>query len=364
MDSLGRHRGATDGRSPLRSSKADTEPRLSLGEGTLPPGLRGSTLRWRPTRSPARAALVQPHRAPSLPTMSSFPPLRTSSHIALWWALYDGSYSATLSRMNAAAPILIGYDGSDTARRAVQEAAELFTAPPSVGGYGVGTRVLPTRSARCQRTPRAWGPHRLILWPRRRSTTRLRLTPIASQRRGLRWRSPSDFRPRRSQWPMRASWRTRLSEVARKQVCCRRRWLQGAERAPGKAGGQYLERSCEARLVPGPSGSRTIGPASARRRVSRRLSASKSFLLPRGSQDSRHVSPVAVDPYRVYLRPIAGETRDVGPLFVSCRHPLLIFADHFVPSPSGPDSGPTTPTTGGKIVWLLSYKHPGSKGVA
>ena len=28
--------------------------------------------------------------------------------------------------MNAAAPILIGYDGSDTARRAVQEAAELF----------------------------------------------------------------------------------------------------------------------------------------------------------------------------------------------------------------------------------------------
>ena len=29
--------------------------------------------------------------------------------------------------MNAAAPILIGYDGSDTARRAVQEAAELFT---------------------------------------------------------------------------------------------------------------------------------------------------------------------------------------------------------------------------------------------
>ena len=28
--------------------------------------------------------------------------------------------------MNAAAPILIGYDGSDTARRAVHEAAELF----------------------------------------------------------------------------------------------------------------------------------------------------------------------------------------------------------------------------------------------
>ena len=28
--------------------------------------------------------------------------------------------------MNAAAPILIGYDGSDTARRAVREAAELF----------------------------------------------------------------------------------------------------------------------------------------------------------------------------------------------------------------------------------------------
>jgi nucleotide-binding universal stress UspA family protein len=31
-----------------------------------------------------------------------------------------------LTRMNAAAPILIGYDGSDTARRAVHEAAELF----------------------------------------------------------------------------------------------------------------------------------------------------------------------------------------------------------------------------------------------
>jgi nucleotide-binding universal stress UspA family protein len=36
------------------------------------------------------------------------------------------SYLANLPRMNAAAPILIGYDGSDTARRAVHEAAELF----------------------------------------------------------------------------------------------------------------------------------------------------------------------------------------------------------------------------------------------
>ena len=32
----------------------------------------------------------------------------------------------TLPRMNAAAPILVAYDGSDTARRAVREAAELF----------------------------------------------------------------------------------------------------------------------------------------------------------------------------------------------------------------------------------------------
>jgi nucleotide-binding universal stress UspA family protein len=31
-----------------------------------------------------------------------------------------------LTRMNAAPPILIGYDGSDTARRAVSEAAKLF----------------------------------------------------------------------------------------------------------------------------------------------------------------------------------------------------------------------------------------------
>ena len=36
------------------------------------------------------------------------------------------SYLATLPRMNDAAPILIAYDGSDTARRAVHEAAELF----------------------------------------------------------------------------------------------------------------------------------------------------------------------------------------------------------------------------------------------
>ncbi len=33
---------------------------------------------------------------------------------------------ANLPRMNAAAPVLIGYDGSDTARRAVRETAELF----------------------------------------------------------------------------------------------------------------------------------------------------------------------------------------------------------------------------------------------
>jgi nucleotide-binding universal stress UspA family protein len=31
-----------------------------------------------------------------------------------------------LTRMNAAAPILIGYDGSDTARRAIHETAKLF----------------------------------------------------------------------------------------------------------------------------------------------------------------------------------------------------------------------------------------------
>ena len=34
--------------------------------------------------------------------------------------------------MNFAAPILIGYDGSDTARRAVREAAELFASRPAV----------------------------------------------------------------------------------------------------------------------------------------------------------------------------------------------------------------------------------------
>lgn len=34
--------------------------------------------------------------------------------------------------MNAAAPILIGYDGSDTARRAVREAAELFGSRPAL----------------------------------------------------------------------------------------------------------------------------------------------------------------------------------------------------------------------------------------
>jgi nucleotide-binding universal stress UspA family protein len=33
---------------------------------------------------------------------------------------------ATLPRMNAAAPILIAYDGSDTAHRAIYQAAELF----------------------------------------------------------------------------------------------------------------------------------------------------------------------------------------------------------------------------------------------
>jgi nucleotide-binding universal stress UspA family protein len=34
--------------------------------------------------------------------------------------------------MNAAAPVLIGYDGSDTARRAVREAAELFGSRPAL----------------------------------------------------------------------------------------------------------------------------------------------------------------------------------------------------------------------------------------
>ena len=34
--------------------------------------------------------------------------------------------------MNSAAPVLIGYDGSDTARRAVREAAELFSSRPAL----------------------------------------------------------------------------------------------------------------------------------------------------------------------------------------------------------------------------------------
>ena len=45
-----------------------------------------------------------------------------------------------------------------------------------------------------------------------------------------------------------------------------RRRLVGerVERASGKVGGQYLKRSCEARLVPGPSGSRRLSPSQER----------------------------------------------------------------------------------------------------
>jgi nucleotide-binding universal stress UspA family protein len=40
--------------------------------------------------------------------------------------LWDRGDNRNLPRMNAPAPVLIAYDGSDTARRAVHDAAELF----------------------------------------------------------------------------------------------------------------------------------------------------------------------------------------------------------------------------------------------
>ena len=128
--------------------------------------------------------------------------------------------------MSTSAPILIGYDGSDTARRAVHEAAELFGSPRALV-VTVWEPGLVYQVSAMTADPTGLGPEPVDPAAAQEVDDASRLTPIASQRRGLRWRSPSDFRPRRLPWPMRATWPTRLSSWPANET-----WLRSSS-APG-----------------------------------------------------------------------------------------------------------------------------------
>ena len=123
----------------------------------------------------------------------------------------------TSAWMNGAAPVLIGYDGSGAARRAIRETATLFGSRRAL----VVTVWEPGLAYEVDRMPAA-EPNMALssvrLQGHRRSTKRLRLAPIGLQMMGLSWRSPSDFKPRRSSWPRRHNVPTRSSSWLRSEA--------------------------------------------------------------------------------------------------------------------------------------------------
>ena len=113
--------------------------------------------------------------------------------------------------MNATAPVLIAYDGSDAARRAIHKTAELLGSRRAlvltVWKPGLSTDEITATRGGTQIS----APSQVDLKGQRRSTTLFKLRRSASQRRGLSWRSRLDLKPRHSPWSTRAPWPRRLS---------------------------------------------------------------------------------------------------------------------------------------------------------
>ena len=112
--------------------------------------------------------------------------------------------------MSIAAPILIGYDGSDTARRAVHEAAELFGSRRALV-VTVWEPGLVYQVSAMTADPTGLGPEPVDPAAAQEVDDASQAHADRVAEEGLRWRSPLAFRPRRLPWPMRATWPTRLS---------------------------------------------------------------------------------------------------------------------------------------------------------
>ena len=96
-----------------------------------------------------------------------------------------------------AAPILIAYDGSPPARRAVREAAELFDSRPGPRGHGVGGRALGVQLDDDRRNGTCSRPRSTSAW-RRRSRRKWRPMPAEwAEGRGAEQAGPPGSRPRR-----------------------------------------------------------------------------------------------------------------------------------------------------------------------
>ena len=136
-----------------------------------------------------------------------------------------------------AAPVLIGYDGSEVARAAVRHAAELFAGRPAVLAtvWEPGLAAIPVGL----RTPSVWVTCPRIWRPSRRSIAPSVSTPRLWPATELSSLARSGWLRSRKSCPTRSTWRTRCSasrgSAARRSSWWARMASQGCGRACSEA---------------------------------------------------------------------------------------------------------------------------------
>jgi nucleotide-binding universal stress UspA family protein len=112
--------------------------------------------------------------------------------------------------MNVPAPILIGYDGSDTARWAVREAAELFVSRKALVVTVWEPGLLYEASAMTA-DPTDLGPEPVDPAAAREVDDASKAHADRVAEDGAALAKSLGLNPRRLPWPMRATWPTRSS---------------------------------------------------------------------------------------------------------------------------------------------------------